>query len=94
MDANELIYPGITIDKIEEFNRCMLQTMKSVYAYNPDYNTTTSYKGDIITQDWTPVLTSNLISNEASLDFSEGKDFNNYIYLKSSEPYSTYLTNL
>jgi hypothetical protein len=39
-----------------------MQTMKSVYAYNPGYDSLAVNVGNIVLQDYNPYFTSNLIN--------------------------------
>lgn len=84
-------YTGVTRDKICTFNQCLLKTMKSVYAYNPDYSTITVNKGAVSINNYNPTFISNIICNEFSLNNEE--NFNDYIYLNNIK-FSDYLIQL
>jgi hypothetical protein len=40
-------FRGLTVMKIPEFNKCLINSMKKIYAYNPDYNTRIVKKGKV-----------------------------------------------
>jgi hypothetical protein len=40
-------FTGLTLDKIPNFNKCLMNSMKTIYAYNPDYNTRIVQKGKV-----------------------------------------------
>ena len=74
-------YTGLTGQQIATFNKKMLETMKSVYAYNPDYDSLTVNKGNVTLQTYNPYFTSNLLSIDSKLNFNEGETLNNFVYL-------------
>lgn len=84
-------YTGVTRDKICTFNECLLETMKSVYAYNPDYSTIPANKGIVSINNYNPTFISNIMCNEFILN--DEKNFNDYIYLNNIK-FSDYLTQL
>lgn len=88
------VYTGITADKLENFNRCLLETMSSVYAYNPDYNTSKFNIGEVSVLDNEVQFTSNLLSVNSKFDFPSGKTLNNYIYIGGSVLFSEYINQL
>lgn len=88
------LYTGITADKLENFNRCLLETMSSVYAYNPDYNTSKFNVGEVSVLDNKVQFTSNLISLNSLFDFPNGKTLNDYIYIGGSVLFSEYINQL
>jgi hypothetical protein len=57
--------------------------MKSIYAYNPDYDSLAVNKGNVLLQKNNPSFTSHLVNTNSRLDFTEGDSFNNYIYFGS-----------
>ena len=59
----------------------MLETMKSVYAFNPDYNSLTVNIGEVSIQNYNPYITSNIISTHSKLEFKEEESLNDYIYI-------------
>ena len=85
-------YKGLTGSEIAIFNKKMVETMKNIYAYNPDYDSLTVNVGDISLQQYNPSFTSNLINTESNIDFKE-KTFNDFIYLGPIN-YSNYLLQL
>jgi hypothetical protein len=58
-----------------------MESMKYIYAYNPDYDSLTVNVGDVTIQDYYPYFTSNIISTNSALMYPENKSFNDYIYL-------------
>lgn len=88
------LYTGITADKLENFNRCLLETMSSVYAYNPDYNTSKFNVGEVSVLDNGVQFTSNLLSLNSRFDFPKGTTLNNYIYIGGSVLFSEYINQL
>lgn len=70
-------YVGFTAPQVAKFNRCMLNTMKSVYAYNPDYDTIQIRLGDVQVEQQPINFTSNIICT--SLSLSDSLDLNQYI---------------
>ena len=60
-------FTGLTGEELTKFNKALLNTMKSVYAYNPDYSTMIVCKGSVKVSDLQPIFTSNIISTEAFL---------------------------
>ena len=93
-DVLRRVYTGITADKLENFNRCLLETMSSVYAYNPDYNTSKFNIGEVSVLDNGVQFTSNLLSVNSKFDFPLGKTLNNYIYIGGSVLFSEYINQL
>lgn len=87
------VYTGITGDKLENFNKCLLTTMASVYAYNPDYNTLNVKVGQPNVIDNKVQFVSNIISKDASFKFSSGETLNDYVYIGSIK-FSDYLNKL
>jgi methionyl-tRNA synthetase len=51
-----------------EFNEYLLETMKSIYAYNPDYNKLNIRVGDVNLQEYNTKFISNIISNNSKLN--------------------------
>jgi hypothetical protein len=47
-------FTGFNGSQVAKFNRLLLNTMKYVYAYNPDYDSILYNVGDIKLQDYTP----------------------------------------
>ena len=88
------LYTGITADKLENFNKCLLETMSSVYAYNPDYDTSKFNVGEVSVVDNGVQFTSNLISLNSLFDFPKGKTLNDYIYIGGSVLFSEYINQL
>ena len=74
-------YTGINPSDLEHFNKCLLETMKSVYAYNPDYDSLLVKAGDVIVQKNPITFGSNVISTKSELALPEDKSFNDFIYI-------------
>ena len=83
------VYTGFTGEQLKTFNQKMLETMKSVYVYNPDYDSLPVNIGEVYIQNNKPMFTSNIISDNAKLD----ADLNDYIYIGPIK-FSKYLTEL
>ena len=84
------IFSGFTGEQVAKFNKCMIETMKNVYAYNPDYDQITVNKGDVTLQDYNPRFESNLLSTNAQIS----GELNDYVYLLSSILVKDYLSSL
>ena len=82
-DTNKRYYEfsSVSASGLETFNRRLLENMKQLYAYNPDYDYLDSYAGDVNVLEEQIQFTSNLISSDASLNFSNGKSLNDYIFI-------------
>lgn len=95
--ANEGIkvrtYTGFTGKQLAIFNRKMLETLKSVYAYNPDYDSLNVNLGTVQNQNYNPYITSNIISTNSDIIFEEGETLNDYIYVGTMlvSQYLTYI---
>jgi hypothetical protein len=61
-----------------KFNKSVVDIMKHVYAYNPDYDQLKVNVGEVTLQNYSPSFTSNIISSDAKLELD---DINDYIYL-------------
>ena len=85
-------FTGFTGSEIATFNQKMLETMKHVYAYNPDYDSLTVNVGNISLQNYNPYFTSNLFSYNANLEFKE-QTLNDFIYIGPIK-FSNYLLQL
>lgn len=83
-------FTGLTGEQLTTFNKALLNTMKSVYAYNPDYSTMMVCKGSVEVSDLQPIFTSNIISTKASLANIE---IGEYITLQEYE-LKTYMDDL
>lgn len=83
-------YTGFTGEEVARFNKNMINTMKSVYAYNPDYDYLTVNIGEVSLQKYNPSFTSNLLNT--SSDFGN-INLNDFIYF-GSMTFSNYLKNL
>ena len=85
-------YVGFSGSQLELFNKRMLKTMSSVYAYNPDYDSLQVNAGDIKIEDFKPKFTSTLLSRNAKFDFGD-LSLNDFIYLGTIKV-SDYLSSL
>lgn len=85
-------YTGFTGEDIVKFNTKMIETMKNVYAYNPDYDSLSVNIGNVELQKYNPSFTSNLVNTYSDLVF-DNNIFNDFIYLGSIN-YSNYLNYL
>lgn len=84
---------GLLGNELVDFNKKLIQTMKSIYAYNPDYTSLTVRKGDISILDNKIRFTSNIISENADINFNEGKTLNDFIAIGNMS-FSSYFINL
>jgi hypothetical protein len=57
--------------------------MKSVYAYNPDYDSLQINVGDVTLQKYSPKFTSNIISKKSAFNFGDHDTLNDYIYISN-----------
>lgn len=92
-NINLRIYTGLTSHEISTFNQKLLETMSSVYAYNPDYDYLNIYVGNTEVDTHRVQFSSNLVNTNSTLAFRQGKSLNDYIYLRSML-YSSYLSKL
>ena len=88
-------YKGFTGEQLATFNRKLLETMRNVYAYNPDYNSLSVKLGKVNSESINVTFTSNLVNTKSELNFTSGNTLNNYIYLGPIRfsDYITYLHN-
>lgn len=92
-EVNYLIeFSGISNNNLVEFNKCLLETMKNVYAYNPDYDTLNIKVGDVNLQEYNVKFISNIISSNSKL--KDDSIFNNYIYFYNNFNLSQYIIYL
>lgn len=85
-------FTGFTGDEVAVFNEKLIETMKSVYAYNPDYDSLQINVGDVTLQNYSPKFTSNVISRNSKFNFVDST-LNDYIYI-SNINLTRYLTDL
>ena len=85
-------FTGLTADEIVSFNTKLMETMKSVYAYNPDYSSISAYVGDVKVVSEDIKFSSNIVSKNAKLEFND-KTLNDFIYLGPTK-FKNYLTYL
>ena len=86
-------FTGFTGSQVSTFNKKLLKTMSSVYAYNPDYDFIEINKGDVSIDNKQLSFESNLISVASGFTFDAGKTLNDYIYL-GNMCFSNYLNHL
>ena len=79
-----------TPDDLCKFNKKMIETMKNIYAYNPDYNYINMRIGEVNLQEHETKFISNLICIDSELNID---NLNNYIYMNGFK-YSEYLNDL
>lgn len=87
------IYTGFTGEEVANFNKKLLTTMSSIYAYNPDYDLLTVNAGTVNVQEYSPIFTSNIINIYSNFDISSEQSLNDYIYMRGMIV-SNYLENL
>ncbi len=73
-----LKFTGLRPYQLQIFNQCMVETMKSVYAYNPDYDFVSLCKGDVQITDNEVSFSSNVLSTNAKFGIY---DLNKFIYM-------------
>lgn len=78
-------------EELTIFNKYLLNSMKTVYAYNPDYDTIVFNKGQVNMQNYHPIFNSNLLIKNAKLNIEDA--FNNYININNNG-LKEYLTDL
>lgn len=74
-------YTGFTGEQISLFNKKLLKTMSSVYAYNPDYDSLAVNIGNVVVHNDKVKFLSNLLSINSKIEFDENKTLNDFIYL-------------
>ncbi len=74
-----IIFSGFTGKQVAEFNKCLITTMKDIYAYNPDYDLLTVNTGKVTLQEYSPIFLSNIINIYSQ--FKEGTNLNDHIYI-------------
>lgn len=91
--VNALKFIGLTGEQLTQYNKKLLETMKGIYAYNPDYNSLIVKAGDVSILDNKIRFTSNIISENADINFDEGKTLNDFISLGNMR-FTSYFENL
>ena len=74
-------FSSVDVKQLSIFNRKLLKTMSSVYAYNPDYDSLDVFAGDVKIENNNIQFISNLISTNANFNFPEKTTLNNYIFM-------------
>ena len=96
-------FVGFTGEELTTFHGKLLETMRHVYAYNPDYPTANIKAGRASVASNPVTFVSNLICSDSELKFAPGESFNDYIcfgsisvnkYLQSLQKYSGYGSDL
>ena len=77
-EVNTVGFQGFTYDQLHTFNRKLLTTMQSIYAYNPDYDSLSIYKGNVDIIDNQPQFTSNIINCKSELS-EDLHNINNFV---------------
>ena len=92
--GDKRVFVGLSNTTLTKFNNCLMETMKNIYAYNPDYNSHLISTGDISLVDNAVQFTSNVISTNAALTLPEGSVFNDFICIGTIfvSKYLEYLT--
>lgn len=81
---------GFSGNQLATYNKKLLQTMKMVYAYNPDYDYLTIKAGNVNIKDTQCKFTSHLLSKSAVLNIPS---LTNYLYF-GQYPVATYLEEM
>ena len=89
-------FVGLGPEDLASFNKCLITTMKNIYAYNPDYDTLKIKVGDVKLQEYNTKFISNILSSNFRL--TDKSKFNNYIKFgpSSDNPFtmSDYINSL
>lgn len=85
-------FKGISPTKIKNFNKCLLETMKNVYVYDPDYKVKVR-KGNVNLEKTNVSFMTNLLCKNSKITYGSGKNLNNYLGLNGIYV-SDYLTLL
>ena len=93
-DETKRKFVGLDDENLTKFNTCLMETMKNIYAYNPDYTSHLISTGDISLEDNAVQFTSNIVSTNAALTLPEGSVFNDFICIGTMfiSKYLEYLT--
>ena len=92
--VSALQFIGLTGQQLTDYNKKLLETMKCVYAYNPDYNSLTVKAGDVYILDNKVRFTSNVICKDATIDFSsDNTSLNDFVSIGNMS-FSNYFNNL
>ena len=86
-------YSTFTGTNIASFNKALLETMKNVYVYNPDYDYLEVHVGDVTVIDNDVQFVSNLVNTYSKFTLPSDETLNNYIYLGTMKV-SDYLKSL
>lgn len=82
-------FTGFTGSQVADFNKKLMESMKNIYAYNPDYDSLTVNVGNVSAESNKIQFTSNLINTYSELDLGE-QNFNDFIFIGSIS-FSDYL---
>lgn len=93
-NQNMRAFVGFTGEQLSTFNKKLLNTVKSIYAYNLDMDMMQIQMGNVSVTDNPVSFVSHLISKDASITLPPGKVFSDYLYVGavSLSSYFTYLT--
>ena len=86
-------FVGLDGTQLATFNKKLLETMKCIYAYNPDYPTVSKLDGKIKVDDLSVQISSNIINELSEFNFEENQTLNDFIYF-GGVCVSDYLRNL
>ena len=76
-------FTGFKNSDVAKFNKKLVQSMKGIYVYNPDYDTLDTNVGEVSIIDNEIRFVSNIVSYDANITFPEGKTLNDYVYVGS-----------
>ena len=74
-------FVGLDGQQLKTFYEKFINSVKKIYAYNPDYDMLPVQIGSITTDSNPVSFVSNMISKNAALTFPSGKILNDYIYI-------------
>ena len=91
-------YNGLTLSQITKFNRLLLNSMSTIYAYNPDYKQVQLKIGEVVIDNPEQTFSSILYCNDSKFNFEENNScLNDYLKLvkdDQSSNLSAYLKSL
>lgn len=94
--SNSTEYNGMTLRQITKFNRLLLNSMSTIYAYNPDYKQVQLRVGDVVVDNPEQTFSSILYCDDSNFDFGNGclNDYLNLVKNDEITNLNTYLENL
>lgn len=78
--SNSRDFVGLDGSQLVKFNTKLLETMKGIYGFNPEYKTVSKLDGKTHIDDLSVQVTSNLVNVNSKFEFGS-KTLNDFIYL-------------